>query len=93
MTQPQVDRPTVVVHVTDGGILEVVCADAPVCVICVDYGVDRGDANSVAPDGDHALMWEVVFGNPAIHSPVNPEQVAEYEHALAAGEEALSDDE
>lgn len=88
---PQVDRPTVVVHLTSGGLLEAVCADGPVRVICVDYSAED-DVNAVAPDGDRAQMWEQVFGHPPLWADTNPDLTAEYEHALAAGPAALEDD-
>lgn len=47
--------PTVVVHLTEGGIIEAVCADAEVRVILVDYMVEDGE--NVAPDGDRANIW------------------------------------
>lgn len=77
------DRPTVVVQVTDG-VLEVVCADAPVRVICVDYDIsDDEDINATDPDGANASMWESVFGG--AFGELEPERVAGYEHSLAAG--------
>ena len=51
--------PTVVVHVTDGGIIEAVCADEHVRVVLVDYAAAESDeAAREMPDGELAVAWE-----------------------------------
>ena len=47
--------PTVVVHITDGGMLEAVCADVEVRVILVDHNTGKGTLNTL--DGDVATIW------------------------------------
>jgi len=64
--------PTVVVHVTEAGFLEAVCADVEVRVILVDYCATQDHPAAVtAPDGDLALINSVRL-------MAFPDRVAEY---------------
>ncbi|UBV45199.1 hypothetical protein LAJ19_20540 (plasmid) [Deinococcus taeanensis] len=73
-----VARPTVVVQITHSGRLDVVCADAPVRVICEDL-------NAVVPD---EAMWATTFGGSSAEDApvrrVQPDLVRAHEQNLAA---------
>lgn len=68
---PAAHIPTVVVHTTDGGILEAVCADTEIRVILVDYLPGYTENQVLAPDGNFASIW-------AEQLQPNPVHVAEF---------------